>query len=458
MAARPGALLAVQRVQGNRYAQKVVRAARAPVALPVVQRAGFPPAAESSSSDLVNALQTAAASSTEPKVSRVPVFRTLAAAPYSARQDARVAICLETLFAAGSAERLAGDALQVYGPVEYWPQATRDALEKQDEVLLSLILGLVQEWKIDEHPKVTEDRQKANMERLMQGKELLPSPPPIKALFVPGRTAQVALVLGGVHGDEPSGVEVAEMLVEKLKGLKTPPLFTVVVVPRLFAANVEAGRRETPGAKDAPVNRNFPTVGTGTDTAAEKKPLLGDKGYPLDSKGRRIQPENLALLELIRKFKPVRIASVHAHPDVNSAGVFAEVHRTAPDASEADKKDAAEHSKKDRELALETAQKISNQFPKLNQGNKLGKPGETAEFPPGPSDKGVSFGEFMRAPVEENPYGEGKEDRPSITTFTVEVAGTERSGQSQPKPAADRADQLAAYADALLEVFLNKAP
>lgn len=450
-AGRPGALLAVQRTLGNRHAQKVV------------QRKGFPPAKESTSGDLLKALEAAATRAADGTVSRTAVFRALVAAPYAARQDPVVSLFLDSIFPQNSTERLALSALQAYGPAAYWPLEVSTRLMKEDAPLFHQVAGLAQEWKIDESPHVVEERQKAGLQGVLKGEEPPAAPPPIKAFFVPGRTAEVALVLGGVHGDEPSGVEVAEKLIEKLKSLPSPPHFTVVVVPRLFAANVEAGLRETPADKNpyrSEVNRNLPTLRTGTDAAAKKKTYLGTTGFPLDSRGRPIQPENLALLELIRKFNPVRIASVHAHPEVKSAGVFAEVHKTAPGASESETDKADAHTEKDKELALEMARKISKKFPQLTLGNRLGtgNSGGTAVFPAGPSERGVSFGEYMREPVQ-SPSGKGREDRPSITTLTIEVAGTARSGEStDPKRAAQRAAQLEAYADALLEVFLNKAP
>jgi hypothetical protein len=169
---------------------------------------------------------------------------------------------------------------------------------------------------------------------------------PIRAHLVHGQTDEVAMVVAGVHGSEQSGVEVAERLLQQLRTKR--PFLTVVVVPRLFPDNVarraawdakiakdhgkiELGKyqelrnkagdpgRLTPGRKSKDPNRQFPERGKDLDLA-----------NPIDAKGERVEPGNLALMALIKAFAPKRIVSIHAQKDLAMAGVFADPHPDDP--------------------------------------------------------------------------------------------------------------------------------
>jgi len=141
----------------------------------------------------------------------------------------------------------------------------------------------------------------------------------IKAHFVQGSTDRRALVIGGVHGNEVQGIEVAQMLLKDLT--TTQPVFTVIVVPSLFPDNAATRTREG----DTPTNRNFPlptenlaaatTAGGGTAVDAS---LHGKK----KKRTRAILPENVMLLELIERFSPERIISIHGTLHSGAGGVF----------------------------------------------------------------------------------------------------------------------------------------
>ena len=140
---------------------------------------------------------------------------------------------------------------------------------------------------------------------------------PIEAHFVQGSTDRKALIIGGVHGNEVQGIEVARMLLTDLA--KTQPVFTVIVVPSLFPDNAAIRKRE--GA--TPTNRNFPppTEDLAAATAA-------GKGTPVDAsltgkkRTRAILPENVMLLQLIERFSPERIISIHGTRHSGAGGVF----------------------------------------------------------------------------------------------------------------------------------------
>jgi hypothetical protein len=145
---------------------------------------------------------------------------------------------------------------------------------------------------------------------------------PIEAFYVRGRTNRHALLIAGVHGIERQGIEVARMVLADLQTQR--PLFSVIVVPSLFphaAASGRFGQRE--GA--TLTNRNFPEP---TEDLAAARAAGG--GTPVDatvSGGRRRQrilPENVMLLELIERFHPERIISIHGTHRAGAAGVFAD--------------------------------------------------------------------------------------------------------------------------------------
>jgi hypothetical protein len=182
----------------------------------------------------------------------------------------------------------------------------------------------------------------------------------IRAYYFQGRTQRRALVIGGVHGSEHSGIEVVEQLRTSLSapGAALPEL-TTILVPVLFPSNREYDRRYRaahPSARGTDLasevggrysrvrvpgrhwvfvepNRNLPMPGEGMSDVVARRPgaeLLwpGDRRTPLGDlhalpEGRRpdqtervistMLPENIALVTLIERFRPERIVSVHAH-------------------------------------------------------------------------------------------------------------------------------------------------
>jgi hypothetical protein len=141
---------------------------------------------------------------------------------------------------------------------------------------------------------------------------------PIEAHFVPGRTQRRALVIAGTHGSEVQGIQVARMLLADLA--TNQPELTVIVVPSLFPDNEARRRREG----STPTNRNMPPP---TEDLAAATAAGG--GTPVDAhrgrRGRRtraILPENVMLLQLIERFGPERIISIHGTVHSGAGGVF----------------------------------------------------------------------------------------------------------------------------------------
>lgn len=142
---------------------------------------------------------------------------------------------------------------------------------------------------------------------------------PVEAMFFRGETDRRALVIAGVHGSELQGIEVAQILRNALPA--SPSQFSVILVPALFPDNAAVGLRERPGTQ---TNRNFPRGHEDLATATR----VG-RGRPVDARTRRsgvrsnpILPENVMLIQLIERYKPERIISIHGTRHAGAAGVF----------------------------------------------------------------------------------------------------------------------------------------
>jgi Succinylglutamate desuccinylase / Aspartoacylase family len=130
---------------------------------------------------------------------------------------------------------------------------------------------------------------------------------PITVRYVAGRTDRRALVIGGVHGSEVQGIEIAQQLLKDLTSKHSQPAMSAIIVPVVFPDNAAYRDREGVGA---PTNRNFP------DPSHD---LAASGGA--DARGRPIRRENIMLLQLIERFSPERIISIHGTSDPAMAGV-----------------------------------------------------------------------------------------------------------------------------------------
>jgi hypothetical protein len=131
----------------------------------------------------------------------------------------------------------------------------------------------------------------------------------IELRLFPGKTTRRALVIGGVHGTERQGIQVARLLEKDLAAM--PSDFSVLLVPVLFPDNAASGPLGIREQKNKPTNRNFPVPG---------KDLAASGGK--DATGRDILPENQLLMQLMERFKPERIISLHGTQHPEKAGVF----------------------------------------------------------------------------------------------------------------------------------------
>ncbi len=265
---------------------------------------------------------------------------------------------------------------------------------------------------------------------------------PVTAHFFPGNGRGRALVIGGVHGSERSAVEVAQRLLARLTAGARPEADTVVV-PLLFPDHYAADVRE----REIPTNRNFPAPGESLASARRR-----GGGRPLDHLGRPILPENMLLIELIERFRPDRIANLHATPHPQRPGFFSDPHAPVPVApgdtggQRAARHAAAARTAADEALALRLAAAAGRAGANV-AGNRLGA--EPTPVWSGEVCDGTSLGSWAPAPVVEG----GPGDRDSVGVITVELYGLADS-MRHPDPAA-RAAETDAFAEALLTLFLR---
>lgn len=159
-------------------------------------------------------------------------------------------------------------------------------------------------------------------------------PQPVTVSYVEGRSSERALVIAGVHGSERQGIEVAQALLATIRTQQ--PHYSVVVVPSLFPQHADTawgdeGKRQ----RGTQTNRNFPALDAPVGSYSGGQ-ALDPAGKPLraapDDSGtaRPILAENVMLMELIDRFAPSRIISIHGTHDTSASGVFADPHFMSP--------------------------------------------------------------------------------------------------------------------------------
>lgn len=109
------------------------------------------------------------------------------------------------------------------------------------------------------------------------------------------------LVLGAVHGDEPASATLAEAFIASLEKVVLPSDVTVVVVPTVNPDGLKANTRYNGCGVD--VNRNFPTKSW--------QPAAQDARH---NPGKRpaSEPETRLIIDLVERYKPELIVSIHA--------------------------------------------------------------------------------------------------------------------------------------------------
>lgn len=117
-----------------------------------------------------------------------------------------------------------------------------------------------------------------------------------------GNGQRCTLVIGGVHGDETSGVILARALLQYLQSLSMADFQRkVVLIPVANPDGFKAGTRRN--AHQVDINRNFPTRNYGSRR-------LGRRYNP--GKQPASEPETKAILKIAAEYQPDLIITFHA--------------------------------------------------------------------------------------------------------------------------------------------------
>jgi hypothetical protein len=284
----------------------------------------------------------------------------------------------------------------------------------------------------------------------------------VRAYFFPGSDPEKrALVFAGVHQSEPEGTDVAEKLRARLatdSAAGRPPAYTTIVVPNLFEDRHLKGPladRRKIGKQDP--NRNFPG-----DVAPNVK---GGSDATKDAAGHAILAENRILMALVERFRPQRVASIHAHSlkDVqgDAPGIFVDPQAGPQGAKDVDAaKDAA------RAVAAGAPAAAASKDPGKNPlignyaqpGPAGGGPLRAANDPNvlySPSakhDPGVSAGGWFPSASSTPPASAGaaRTTRDPVSIYTVEVPEWRSGADAKALPAVEELE-----AKALEEILLG---
>ncbi len=142
---------------------------------------------------------------------------------------------------------------------------------------------------------------------------------PIEAVFFPSflnrHHDRRALVLGGFHGNEKPGVEIADALVTDLRsgtGTVARGLnYHTIVIPRVNPWG--AAHNNRCNANNVDLNRNLPVPG-----ASSTSPVCTNTATA------GVQPETQAVVDVISSFQPNRILSMHSIGSPAEAGIYAD--------------------------------------------------------------------------------------------------------------------------------------
>lgn len=389
------------------------------------------------------------------------VFDLLRAAPQPATaKDPDLGDCLRELFAGQPDDLWLAETIQKHGPEPKWPAGALDERGRRAEA---------GKWPAEPGR--------------IEGEFEVPGKLPVRAFYFRGLTDRRAMIISGVHGSEVSGVEVVEDLMAALQRPGAPaPYYTLIVVPRLFPDRVKAeldkaDKRkpgtnsnefresgEKSGGKQIPTNRNFPAVPAGV-TPAKARGLAAAATQDAQSPSQPILAQNRILLDLIARFRPERIASVHANRRATGmkrggpgSGVFVDPAHptrttTLPDPRVKDKNADRDHpaTAEDRlaahmaRLVVARGGRAGGNFVDTRKGKSWEERpvGQTRYDPAGTlHNTGVSLG--------------GLGPRLGMTVVTVEVPWYEGSASYKAgKQREAREKELSAYAASLEEVFLG---
>ena len=289
----------------------------------------------------------------------------------------------------------------------------------------------------------------------------------VNAWYFPGTSDKKALVIGGMHGSELSSIEVAQALVEELLMQEEKPYYSVIVIPSLFPDNA-ATAMKVPEQAGSVLN-----IGRYThDNAVDPNRQMPSPGKDFDDEQmtdhlhRSIEKENQLLLQLIRLYKPDRVANVHAIRNTSYGGIYADP-RT-------DEKGIALGYATDSSLAVDMAIAVAQRHGNV-AGNRLDKrPTALYYKDPVPAPKGflqkrntvgsalkahrgsgISMGTWGTTAVKDDT--DSSRNRNAMRVITIEVPGAKRSfDYKNPQQQRIFRQQVLAFMHSIHEVFLGE--
>lgn len=352
-----------------------------------------------------------------------------------------------------------------YGPEPLWPQEVLSAnLHLVSAGVNANLLELNEGYRDHEAIRDTDGHRVTVAEKAR-----------VEVSIFPGQNSKVVIVEGGVHGNEPRGLEVCEQVIDDLTKLPpgTKPFYTVVIIRSIFPDTTAAKKRHVNKSDGLPypseklsacdndtiadprkcigTNRNFPgktkdeaievvddkgkkttTTITKVEEAHSLSESMAADGFYRDANGEKILPETAALTKLTEQLKPERLISLHGAR--RERAMFA-VDKINPSNPVLD----AENEK----LALEAADSVRDAVGRDSvQGNKCTSSscaGGTALWA-GEKAVGISTGGYMSTATSA---------RPPISTFTVEIDNRTNVDKTINKK------EIKAYADAIRTIMFK---
>lgn len=240
---------------------------------------------------------------------------------------------LKTIFASNADELWLAETLAEFGPEPLWPL---DRLKDRAKHATNFVTDP------GNYKAKLRDSKKPKFSS--KCKDQLNDAELPEAFFFPGRSERRALIISGVHGDEKRGVDVVKKLHSLLAASGKKPFFTTILVPVVIPrTQAGAGSRNVPGGvgrdkqgdpkcRKIEPNRNFPLPGHsladalkngegGRDEPELKIQTAFGLRAPQDNGENpsffvtsiRMLPETRILIDLIERFQPERLATVHDH-------------------------------------------------------------------------------------------------------------------------------------------------
>jgi hypothetical protein len=252
----------------------------------------------------------------------------------------------------------------------------------------------------------------------------------IEVFVIPGQSEEVALIYGGIHGNERAAKDVGRRLVAELtKPDAAKPYYTTVVIPDIFGGSQQV--RNLPGDRDP--NRSFPAAGQSLEQATPGK----GKG-PLDALGRPLPQELKALIVLREALKPQRILQLHGiavkKGGLNQPGIttdFREGHKT-----------------EDIAVAHDMAKVAEKEGARVG-GNRLGTKEETFAYPTQEvaHQAGTTGGMY---------FSRATPQAPAANVVLIETHNNQVPSELPKAQRAARERELDAFVKAIVQVFLGR--